>query len=254
MTRLPAVSAAIGASVPLDLTRIPSHVAIIMDGNGRWAEQRGLPRDAGHRAGVAAARRTIEASRELGVQILTLYAFSTENWRRPADEVEALMQLFEEAVQREAPDLIRNGVQLRVSGDLQSIDPGLRGHVERVMADTATNHDLILNFAFNYGGRAELVHAMRQLAADLVAGTATPEMIDEPQISRRLYTGGLPDPDLLIRTGGEQRISNFLLWQLAYTELYFCDVFWPDFGKADLIAALSIYQARRRRFGGVEGT
>jgi undecaprenyl diphosphate synthase len=225
-----------------------------MDGNGRWAEQRGLPRDAGHRAGVAAARRTIEASRELGVQILTMYAFSTENWRRPADEVEALMQLFEEAVQREAPDLIRNGVQLRVSGDLQSIEPGLRGHVERVMADTAANHDLILNFAFNYGGRAELVHAMRQFATDLAAGTATPDMIDEPQISRRLYTGALPDPDLLIRTGGEQRISNFLLWQLAYTELYFCDVFWPDFSKADLIAALSIYQARRRRFGGVEGT
>lgn len=229
-------------------------MAIIMDGNGRWAEQRGLPRDAGHRAGVDAARRTIEACREVGVQILTMYAFSTENWRRPMEEVEALMQLVGEAVQREAPDLIRNGVQLRVSGDLDALEPGLRGHVERVMGDTARNHDLILNFAFNYGGRAELVHAIQLLAAGVAAGTMTPEMIDEPLIERHLYTRGLPDPDLLIRTGGEQRISNFLLWQLAYTELYFNDVFWPDFGKDDLLAALGTYQARRRRFGGVKGT
>lgn len=225
-----------------------------MDGNGRWAERRGLPREAGHRAGVDAVRRTVEACHELGVQILTMYAFSTENWRRPTDEVDAIMQLIEEAFQREAPDLIRNGIQLRVSGDLESIEPGLRGHVESVMAATAPNHDLILNFAFNYGGRAELVHAMRLLAADLSAGTTTPEQIDEAQIGGRLYTRGLPDPDLLIRTGGEQRISNFLLWQLAYTELYFCEVFWPDFSKADLVTALGVYQARRRRFGGVEGT
>ncbi len=237
-----------------DPTRIPAHVAIIMDGNGRWAEQQGFPREAGHRAGVEAARRTIEASRDAGVRILTMYAFSTENWRRPMEEVEALMQLFEEAVQREAAELIRNGVQLRVSGDLHALEPGLRGHIERVMADTAQNHDLILNFAFNYGGRAELVHAMQLLAADLAAGTMTPEMIDEAVIGHHLYTTGLSDPDLLIRTGGEQRISNFLLWQLAYTELYFSDVYWPDFDKAHLFAALDAYQVRRRRFGGVEGT
>ncbi len=234
--------------------RIPPHVAIIMDGNGRWAEQRGLPRDLGHRAGRDAVRRTIEACREIGVRILTMYAFSTENWRRPVDEVEAIMQLLEEAVQEEAKELIRNGVQLRVSGELHSLEPRLRRQVERVMAETAQNHDLVLNMALNYGGRAELVRAIRLLAADLAAGKATPESIDEAQIGRYLYTAGLPDPDLLIRTGGEQRISNFLLWQLAYTELYFCNVYWPDFTKDHLLAALGAYQARRRRFGGVEGT
>ncbi len=256
MTRPPSTSPGVTPDAPslLDPTRIPPHVAIIMDGNGRWAEQRGLSRDAGHRAGVDAARRTIEACREVGVQILTMYAFSTENWRRPVDEVEALMALFEEAVQREAAELIRNGVQFRVSGDLDSLEPGLRGHAERVMADTAHNQDLVLNFAFNYGGRAELIRAMRLLAADVASGKTTVDIIDEGQVGRYLYTAGLPDPDLLIRTGGEQRISNFLLWQLAYTELYFCDVYWPDFGKADLIAALTAYQVRRRRFGGVEGT
>ncbi len=150
--------------------------------------------------------------------------------------------------------MVRKGVQLRMSGDLSSLEPSLREQVERVMVDTAHNRDLVLNFAFNYGGRAELVHAMRRLAADVAVGTTTVDVIDEGQIGRYLYTAGLPDPDLLIRTGGEQRISNFLLWQLAYTELYFCDVYWPDFDKAHLVAALSAYQARRRRFGGVEGT
>ncbi len=188
------------------------------------------------------------------MQILTMYAFSTENWRRPVDEVEALMELFDEAIQEEAAEMVRKGVQLRMSGDLSSLEPSLREQVERVMVDTAHNRDLVLNFAFNYGGRAELVHAMRRLAADVAVGTTTVDVIDEGQIGRYLYTAGLPDPDLLIRTGGEQRISNFLLWQLAYTELYFCDVYWPDFDKAHLVAALSAYQARRRRFGGVEGT
>ncbi len=183
-----------------------------------------------------------------------MYAFSTENWRRPIDEVEALMQLFDEAIHEEAKDLMRNGVQLRVSGELRSLDPDLRAQIERVMAETAQNQDFVLNIAFNYGGRAELVRAMRLLAADVAAGTTAVDVIDEGQIGRYLYTAGLPDPDLLIRTGGEQRISNFLLWQLAYTELYFCDVYWPDFDKAHLLAALSAYQARRRRFGGVEGT
>ena len=164
------------------------------------------------------------------------------------------MQLFDEAIHEEAKDLMRNGVQVRVSGELRSLDPDLRAQIERVMADTAQNQDLVLNIAFNYGGRAELVRAMRLLAADVAGGLTTVDVIDEGQIGRYLYTAGLPDPDLLIRTGGEQRISNFLLWQLAYTELYFCDVYWPDFGKADLVAALTAYQVRRRRFGGVEGT
>jgi len=208
----------------------------------------------GHRAGRDAARRVIAACREVGIRILTMYAFSTENWRRPADEVDALMELFDEAIQEEAAEMIRNGVHVRVSGDLTSLEPRLREQVERLMAETADNRDLIVNFAFNYGGRAELVYAMRRLAEDLIVGKKTINSIDEGQVGRYLYTAGLPDPDLLIRTGGEQRISNFLLWQLAYTELYFSDVYWPDFDKAHLLAALGAYQARRRRFGGVEGT
>ncbi len=238
----------------LDPARIPAHVAVIMDGNGRWAEQRRLPRSAGHRAGVDAVRRMTEGARECGVRILTLYAFSTENWYRPTDEVETLMQLLEESVVKEAEDLVRNGIQLRVSGDLETLGAGLQQQVERVIALTRDNRALVLNVAYNYGGRAELVQAVRRVAHDVIAGKTTEQMIDEALINRYLYTAGLPDPDLLIRTGGEQRISNFLLWQIAYTELYFCDVYWPDFTKSHLFAAISAYQARRRRFGGVEGT
>ncbi len=236
----------------LDRTRIPAHVAIIMDGNGRWAASRGLPRAAGHRAGVEAARRTVDACRDLGVRVLTLYAFSTENWRRPADEVTALMALLAEAVREEASDLVRAGVQLRVSGDLQSLDPDLREQIAQVVRLTRDNHDLVLNVAYNYGGRAEIVAALRRLAADVARGALRPDAIDEALVDRYLYTAGLPDPDLLIRTGGEQRVSNFLLWQIAYTELYFCDVYWPDFTRSHLEAAIADYQQRRRRFGGVE--
>lgn len=225
-----------------------------MDGNGRWASSRGLNRAAGHRAGLDAVRRTLEASRELGVAILTLYAFSTENWRRPADEVEALMRLLGEAVSDEADELIRKGIQLRVSGDLSSIDPGLRREVERVVALTRDNGDVILNVAYNYGGRAEILSAARRLAGDAAAGRLPADSIDEAALGRYLYTAGLPDPDLLIRTGGEQRVSNFLLWQIAYTELYFCDVYWPDFDKAHLSAAIQTYQQRLRRFGGIESS
>jgi len=223
-----------------------------MDGNGRWAAARGLNRAAGHRAGLDAVRRTLDASRELGVSILTLYAFSTENWRRPADEVEALMQLLGEAVSDEADELIREGIQLRVSGDLSSLDAGLRNQVERVVALTRDNGDLILNVAYNYGGRAEILSAVRRLAGDIATGLSV-DAIDEATLGRYLYTAGLPDPDLLIRTGGEQRISNFLLWQIAYTELYFCDVYWPDFDRTHLSAAIQTYQQRLRRFGGIEG-
>lgn len=224
-----------------------------MDGNGRWAAARGLHRAAGHRAGLEAVRRTLEACREIGVSILTLYAFSTENWRRPVEEVEALMQLLGEAVADEAAELAREGIQLRVSGELSSLDPGLRREVERVIELTRENRNLILNVAYNYGGRAEIAAAVRRLARDLTAGQLPADAIDETALERYLYTAGLPDPDLLIRTGGEQRISNFLLWQIAYTELYFCDVYWPDFERTHLLDAIRVYQQRKRRFGGVEG-
>lgn len=223
-----------------------------MDGNGRWAAARGLHRAAGHRAGLEAVRRTLEACREIGVSILTLYAFSTENWRRPVEEVEALMQLLGEAVADEAAELARKGIQLRVSGELSSLDPGLRREVERVIELTRENRNLILNVAYNYGGRAEIAAAVRRLARDLTAGLPL-DAINETALERYLYTAGLPDPDLLIRTGGEQRISNFLLWQIAYTELYFCDVYWPDFERTHLLDAIRVYQQRKRRFGGVEG-
>lgn len=224
-----------------------------MDGNGRWAAARGLHRAAGHRAGLEAVRRTLEACREIGVSILTLYAFSTENWRRPVEEVEALMQLLGEAVADEAAELARKGIQLRVSGEISSLDPGLRREVERVIELTRENRNLILNVAYNYGGRAEIAAAVRRLARDLTAGQLPADAIDETALERYLYTAGLPDPDLLIRTGGEQRISNFLLWQIAYTELYFCDVYWPDFERTHLLDAIRVYQQRKRRFGGVEG-
>lgn len=236
----------------LDPTRIPAHIAIIMDGNGRWAAARGLPRAAGHRAGLEAVRRTIDVCRSYGVRVLTLYAFSTENWRRPADEVAALMRLMGEAVVDEAAELMRGGVHLRLSGDLSALDPALHAQLEQLVALTQSNRDLVLNVAYNYGGRAEIVSAVRHLAAEVAAGQLAPEGIDEVQVSVHLYTKGLPDPDLLIRTGGEQRLSNFLLWQVAYTELYFSDVFWPDFDRTHLLAALADYQHRRRRFGGVE--
>jgi undecaprenyl diphosphate synthase len=223
-----------------------------MDGNGRWAAARGLPRADGHRAGLEAVRRTIDACRDCGVRVLTLYAFSTENWRRPADEVAALMRLTGEAVVEEAAELMRGGVHLRLSGDLSALDPTLREQLEQLVALTQPNRDLVLNVAYNYGGRAEIVSAVRHLAAEAAAGRLAPERIDETQVSAHLYTSGLPDPDLLIRTGGEQRLSNFLLWQGAYTELYFCDVYWPDFDRTHFMAALADYQRRRRRFGGVE--
>ena len=236
----------------LDPDRIPAHIAIIMDGNGRWAAARGLPRATGHRAGVRAAHRALEACRAVGVRTLTLYAFSTENWRRPADEVEALMQLLADAVRDEAHDLVEGGVRLRISGELASLDPPLRSQVEQVVALTAANDAFVLNVAYNYGGRAELTTAARAIAADVQAGRLSPEMITEETVATRLYTAGLSDPDLLIRTGGEQRVSNFLLWQIAYTELYFSDVHWPDFERVHLVDAIADYQHRRRRFGGVE--
>jgi undecaprenyl diphosphate synthase len=235
----------------LDRLRVPRHIAIIMDGNGRWAASRGLPRATGHRAGRDAIRRTIEACREIGVSILTLYAFSTENWRRSPDEIESLMDLFHESLIQEANELHRSGIRLRMLGDLSAMPPEIREQFERVEALTRGNQALILNIAVNYGGRAELVHAARRIAEAVAGGRLPVDAIDESAVEDGLYTTGLPDPELLIRTGFEQRLSNFLLWQAAYAELYFADLFWPDFDRRHLIAAVIDYQSRRRRFGGL---
>jgi undecaprenyl diphosphate synthase len=233
--------------------RIPRHIAIIMDGNGRWAAARGLPRAAGHRAGRDAVRPAIETCRELGVPILTLYAFSTENWRRPPDEVGALLDLLRESLINEADELQRNGIRLRISGDIDQMPEQIRREIQRVEALTGTNQALILNFALNYGGRAEIARAARLVAAEVMEGRQSLETVDESTIAAHLYTADLPDPDLLIRTGGEQRLSNFMLWQAAYAELYFADVYWPDFTREHLLAAIGEYQQRQRRFGGTAG-
>jgi undecaprenyl diphosphate synthase len=221
-------------------------VAIIMDGNGRWAERRGLPVADGHRAGTRALRRTVEAAIDLGVESLAVYAFSTENWTRPADEVEDLMELFVETIDRELADLAREGVRVRFIGRRDRAPDELRAKIEGLEATTAENERLDLWIAFDYGGRAELVDAARRCAADGLA----PEEIDEAALAARLYAPALPDPDLLIRTSGELRISNFLLWQCAYAELVFVDDLWPDFGGEQLRAALDAYARRARRFGG----
>jgi undecaprenyl diphosphate synthase len=237
----------------IDRLRVPAHIAIIMDGNGRWAALRGLPRIAGHRAGRDAVRRAIEGCREFGVPILTLYAFSTENWRRSADEVGALMDLLHESILAESDELHRKGIRLRISGDVQSITPSVRRELDRAVALTRGNQAMVLNVALNYGGRAEIVRAARQLAREVADGTRTVESIDEAAFASHLYTSGLPDPDLLVRTAGEQRLSNFLLWQSAYTEFCVLDIYWPDFGKDHLAAAIAEYQQRQRRFGGASG-
>jgi undecaprenyl diphosphate synthase len=236
----------------LDPTQIPRHVAIIMDGNGRWAEIRGRSRAEGHRAGREAIRRTLEAARECGVEILTLYAFSTENWRRPAEEVEELMGLLIEALDQEAEGLHRNGVRFRASGLLDEMPAAVRAALDRVVALTQSNTTITLNLALNYGGRREIAEAARRLAQAAADGRLRPDEITEAAVARCLFAPDLPDPDLLIRAGGEQRLSNFLLWQAAYAELYFTDVYWPDFQKAHLFEAIKAFQGRDRRFGGVE--
>jgi undecaprenyl diphosphate synthase len=221
-------------------------IAIIMDGNGRWARRHGLPVSEGHRAGTKAVRRTVEAAIDLGVESLTIYAFSTENWARPADEVGALMEIFGQTIERELPDLCRQGVRVRFIGRRDRVPDELRARMAELEAETTTNTRLDLWVALNYGGRAEIVDAARRLVEEGVA----PDEVSEQAIANRLYAPDLPDPDLLIRTSGELRISNFLLWQLAYAELVFVDTLWPDFGAEDLRAAIDEYASRRRRFGG----
>lgn len=226
---------------------VPYHVAIIMDGNGRWAKQRGLPRVAGHRAGTDNLRRVLESCGELGIKMLTIYAFSTENWRRPEDEVKGLMSIFEDVIDRELPELIEKGVRLRHIGKLEGLKPAFADKVRNAIEATKTNDKLILNIAFNYGGRAEIVEAVKKLVAKGVKA----DDITEEMISAHLYTAGVPDPDLIIRTSGEMRVSNFLIWQGAYSEYYLAPVYWPDFDKEQMRLALEEYARRHRRFGGL---
>ena len=227
--------------------KIPEHVAIIMDGNGRWARARGLPRLAGHRAGTENLRRVIRACVEFGIKYLTIYAFSTENWGRPPEEVKGLMSIIEEVIDRELDELHREGTQLRHIGRLEGIDPRLKAKVLQAIELTKGNDRLVLNVAFNYGGRDEIVHAVREIVADGVR----PEEVDERLIKRYLYTAECPDPDLIIRTSGELRVSNFLIWQGAYAEWYVTPTYWPDFGREELLEALRQYALRDRRFGRV---
>jgi undecaprenyl diphosphate synthase len=227
----------------------PRHVAIIMDGNGRWARSRGLPRPAGHRASVKVVRRIVEECGRRDVDYLTLFAFSSENWRRPPDEVGMLMNLFLDALDREVADLHRNRVRLRFLGDRDLLGAALAQRMRDAEALTLGNTGLVLFVALAYGGRWDLTQACRSLAADVAAGTLEVADIGEAHIAERLALAGIPDPDLLIRTGGEQRISNFLLWNLAYTEMYFSEVLWPEFGPVELEAAFDFYAQRERRFG-----
>lgn len=230
---------------------IPRHVAIIMDGNGRWARERFLPRPLGHRSGMKAVREVVEGALAAGVGHLSLFAFSRENWQRPAGEVDALMSLLEEYIQKEADELHAQGVRVRFLGELSRLVPAARDAVDRVSQRTAGNTRLTLNLFLSYGSRAEMTEAVRRIAREVAAGTLRPDEVDEQAIADRLLTAGQPDPDLLIRTSGEQRLSNFLLWQIAYTELFISPVLWPDFGREELFAAIRAYQTRERRFGRV---
>ncbi len=231
----------------------PVHIAIIMDGNGRWAASRGLPRIAGHQRGADAVRTTVRSCSELGVRYLTLYAFSSENWKRPADEVQDLMGLLRVYLRREINELAENGVRLRVIGDRRRLEPDIQDLIAESEERTRGNDRLDLVVALNYGSRNEILSAVRGLAADVAAGILDPAAITEDAFAARLDTRGMPDPDLLIRTSGERRLSNFLLWQCAYAELAFTPTLWPDFGKADLEAAIEDYQRRERRYGGTGG-
>ncbi len=227
----------------------PYHVAIIMDGNGRWAAQRGLPRGEGHRRGVEAVRRTVRAADELGISILTIFSFSSENWSRPRSEILDLMGLLRRFIRNDLADLHRNNVRVRIIGEREGLDPEIARLLEEAETLTAANSGLVLVVAFNYGARQEIASAARRLAEDVAAGKLKPEAITADLLATRLHTADIPDPDLLIRTSGEQRLSDFLLWECAYAELYFTQRLWPDFGHDDLAAALAEFRLRDRRFG-----
>jgi undecaprenyl diphosphate synthase len=230
------------------LTKIPTHVAIIMDGNGRWATKRGLPRNEGHRAGVENMRPVLEGAVEFGVKVLTVYAFSTENWGRPDDEVRGLLGIFEDVITREVAELHKNGVKLRHLGKLAGISDHFKEAVQNAIELTKNNNRITLNIAFNYGGRAEILNVIRRMIADGV----TPDQVNEKLFESYLYTTGLPDPDLIVRTAGEMRLSNFLIWQAAYAEYYSTPTLWPDFDKEQLYLALVAFSQRQRRFGKLE--
>ncbi len=230
---------------------LPRHIAMIMDGNGRWAKQRGLPRIAGHREGVRSVRDIVEVCGQLGIEVLTLYTFSTENWRRPQKEVSALMKLLLKTLRKEIDDLVKNNVRLLTIGNLEQLPKVAHQGMLEGMAATRENTGLKLNLALNYGGREEIISAVQKIALDIQQGKLQPRDIDKKIMAQTLYTQGLPDPDLLVRTSGEYRISNFLLWQLAYTEIYITDVLWPDFRRQNLYDAIRDYQGRERRFGKV---
>ncbi|MEG2212970.1 MAG: isoprenyl transferase [Clostridiales bacterium] len=235
----------------IDKTRLPQHVAVIMDGNGRWAARRNLPRSMGHKAGAEAMRQATEICREIGVKILTVYAFSTENWQRPQDEVDFLMKLFADYLSGEVKTMNDNQIRLGILGEIEPLPVAVKTELAKSLAATAGNERMLLNIAVNYGGRRELVLATRNLARQVQSGGLMVDEIDEAAVARALFTAGEVDPDLLIRPSGELRISNFLLWQAAYSEFYFADVLWPDFGKADMLRAIIAYQQRQRRFGKV---
>ncbi|HUS17140.1 MAG TPA: polyprenyl diphosphate synthase [Chloroflexia bacterium] len=230
------------------ITPVPRHVAMIMDGNGRWAKQRGLPRLAGHRAGTENIRNIVQACVEQGVEYMTLYAFSTENWSRPDNEVQGLLRILAEVIERETPELDRNGVQLRHLGSMDGVPQDLADAINGALAFTAHNNRLILSVAFNYGGRAEIVEAVRRI----VRAGLPADAIDEAAISEHLYTADIPDPDLIVRTAGEQRLSNYLIWQAAYAEYWFTPVYWPDFDKDVFYEALAAFSRRKRKFGMTE--
>ena len=236
----------------IDFTRLPRHVAIIMDGNGRWARLRHKRRVEGHRAGIASVRDVVETSARLGLQVLTLYAFSVENWKRPKTEVATLMGLLKRYLRMELDTLLRNNIRFQVIGRMEELPGDVQDELQRGMERTRGQTGLLFNIALNYGGRAEITDAVRRLVADVMANGRDPGRIDERMLSSYLYTAGQPDPDLLIRTSGEMRVSNFLLWQISYSELHVTDMLWPDFGKAELHAAVRDYAGRRRRFGGLD--
>lgn len=235
----------------IDPDRLPRHIAIIMDGNRRWARGKGLPTVAGHRAGVDSLREIVDMSARLGIDVVTVYAFSTENWHRPKDEVDFLLELLLDVLDHEVAALHQNGIRVRVIGRVDGLSPTMQERVRRAIDLTAKNKRLTLNVALNYGGRAEIVDGVRALAEMVRQGALDSEQIDEEEIGRHLYTAGQPDPDLVIRTGGEYRLSNFMLWQLAYAEIWITPVYWPEFRRAHLLEAIVQYQRRNRRFGRV---
>jgi len=236
----------------LDRERLPRHVAVIMDGNGRWARQRGLPRNAGHRAGARSVREIVTTSRELGIEYLTLYAFSVENWKRPTTEITALMLLLTNYLKREKQTMLDNGIRLNTIGRTRDLPPRVHDSLQKVIDETSVGHDMTLSVALSYGGRADILDAVNRLVEEAREGRLPEGEITEAHFASELSTHGLPDPDLLIRTSGEQRVSNFLLWEIAYAELWITPVYWPDFRRPHYYEALLDFQRRERRFGGVE--